>query len=181
VIKQLLAKGANVNAKTIEQPGARRGPGGFRGPAAGQTPLFVAARAGHIEAMKALLDAGADPKAKSADGGSLLMAAVGSARVEVVKFAYNFDNDARIVTNSGSTLMHASVSGTANGATQEAQDRVCDVIRFLADKGAPLDEKNAAGRTPIDLADGLPIDKAVDLFTELIIKSGSKPKSPSKR
>jgi ankyrin repeat protein len=131
--------------------------------------------------MKALLDAGADPKAKSADGGSLLMAAVGSARVEVVKFAYNFDNDARIVTNSGSTLMHASVSGTANGATQEAQDRVCDVIRFLAEKGAPLDEKNAAGRTPIDLADGLPIDKAVDLFTELIIKSGSKPKSPSKR
>jgi hypothetical protein len=59
--------------------------------------------------------------------------------------------------------------------------RVCEVIQFLADKGAPLDERNAQGRTPIDLADGLPIDKAVDLFTKLIVQSGAKPKSPSKR
>ena len=77
--------------------------------------------------------------------------------------------------------MHASVTGTANGATQEVQERVCQVIRFLAEKGAPVDERNAAGRTPIDLADGLPIDKAVDLFTGLILKSEAKPKSPSKR
>ena len=55
------------------------------------------------------------------------------------------------------------------------------MIQFLADKGAPVDEKNAAGKTPIDLADLLPIDKAVDLFTELIRKSGATPKSPSKR
>jgi hypothetical protein len=73
------------------------------------------------------------------------------------------------------------VTGTAKGATQEAQDRVCEVIRFLADKGAALDEKNAQGRTPIDLADGLPIDKAVDLLTALIERGGGTPKSPSKR
>ena len=106
---------------------------------------------------------------------------MGSARVEAVKFAYEFDNDVKVVTSSGATLMHASVTGTAAGATQESQARVCEVIRFLAEKGAPVDEKNSAGRTPIDLADGLPIDKAVDLFTELIVKSGAKPKSPSKR
>ena len=51
----------------------------------------------------------------------------------------------------------------------------------LADKGAPLDEKNARGRTPIDVADILPIDKAVELLTELIVKSGAKPNSSSKR
>jgi ankyrin repeat protein len=142
---------------------------------------LLAARAGQIEAMKMLLNAGADPKAKAPDGASFLMASVGSAKVQAVKFAYEYDNDVKVVTSTGATLMHASVSGTANGATQEAQERVCEVIRFLAEKGAPVDEKNAAGRTPIDLADGLPIDKAVDLFTELIIKSGAKPKSPSKR
>ena len=109
------------------------------------------------------------------------MAAVGSAKVDAVKFAFGYDPDVKIVTNTGATLMHASVTGTANGATQEAQDRVCEVISFLASKGAPVDEKNKAGRTPIDLADGLPIDKAVDLFTELILKSGATPKSPSKR
>ena len=109
------------------------------------------------------------------------MAAVGSANVDVVKFAYQYDDDVKVVTSDGTTLMHASVSGTANGGTQEAQERICEVIRFLAEKGAPVDEKNVAGRTPIDLADFLPIDKAVDLFTELIVKSGAKPKSPSKR
>lgn len=100
---------------------------------------------------------------------------------KAVKFAYQYDDDTKVVTSDGATLMHASVTGTANGATLEAQNRVCEVIRFLAGKGAAPDEKNAAGRTPIDLADGLPIDKAVDLFTELILKSGAKPKSPSKR
>src|SRR6185436_10463147 len=120
-----------------------------------------------------------DPKAKAQDGSSFLMAAVGSAKVEAVKFAYGYDPDVKIVNSSGATLIHASVTGTANGGTQEAQERVCEVIRFLAEKGAPLDEKNVAGRTPIDLADILPIDKAVDLLTELIVKNGAKPKSPS--
>jgi ankyrin repeat protein len=131
--------------------------------------------------MKLLIDAGANPKTKAPDGGSFLMASVGSAKVEVVKFAYQFDDDVKVATTEGATLMHASVTGTSNGATLEAQKRVCEVIAFLAEKGAPLDEKNATGRTPIDLADILPIDKAVDLLTELIIKSGAKPKSPSKR
>jgi hypothetical protein len=55
------------------------------------------------------------------------------------------------------------------------------VIQFLADKGAPLDEKDARGQTPINLADRLPIDQAVDLLDALIRKSGAIPKTPSKR
>jgi hypothetical protein len=106
---------------------------------------------------------------------------VGSGHVEAVKFAYGYDKDVNSATSNGTTLIHASVTGTAQGATQEAQDRVCEVIRFLAEKGAPLDEKNGQGRTAIDIADVLPIDKAVDLLTELIVKSGAQPKSPSKR
>jgi hypothetical protein len=70
------------------------------------------------------------------------------------------------------------VAGTMQNSTQP---EICKVIQFLADKGAPLDEKDARGRTPIDIADGLPIDKAVDLLTELIKKSGATPKTPSKR
>ena len=160
----------------------RRGTGGIlRTRTAGETPLFLAARAGNLDAMRALLDAGANPKAKAADKSTFLMAAVGSAKVAAVTLAYQFDNDVKAVTADGTTLMHASVTGTANGGTLRAQERVCEVIQFLADKGAPIDELNAAGRTPIDLADTLPIDKAVELFTELIRKSGVAPKSPSKR
>ncbi len=84
----------------------------------------------------------------------------------------------KAVTATNSTLMHASVRGTMQNSTQA---EICKVIQFLADKGAPLDEKDGRGRTPIDLADILPIDKAVDLLTELIKKSGATPKTPSKR
>jgi ankyrin repeat protein len=183
LVKALIAKGSNPNARTARTSGDGGGRGGgFIRPLAGeQTPLMLAARAGRTDVMKALIAAGADAKLKAQDGTTLLMSAVGSARVEAVRLAWEYDQDVRAVTTGGATLMHASVTGTANGATQEAQDRVCEVIRFLADKGTPLDERNAQGRTPIDLADGLPIDKAVDLFTELIVKSGEKPKSPSKR
>jgi hypothetical protein len=61
------------------------------------------------------------------------------------------------------------------------QDEIVKVVQFLADKGAPLDEKNAQGRTPISVANVLPIDKAVDLLNDLIEKSGAKPKISPKR
>ena len=65
-----------------------------------------------------------------------------------------------------------------NGRTQP---EVCEVIQFLADHGAKLDEMNAARRTPISIADNLPVDMAVDLLTKLITARGEKPQIPSKR
>jgi hypothetical protein len=84
----------------------------------------------------------------------------------------------KAATDTGDTLAHTAVSGTAGPATQED---ICEVIQFLFDKGAPIDEKNARGRTPMDIADILPIDKAVELMTQLIVKSGAKPVHPSAR
>ena len=52
--------------------------------AGGQTPLFLAARGGYLDVMKALLEAGSDPHYRAPDGGSFLMAAVGSANVAAV-------------------------------------------------------------------------------------------------
>jgi hypothetical protein len=46
---------------------------------------------------------------------------------------------------------------------------------------APLDEKNARGRTPIDVANVAPIDDAVTLMNDLIIKSGAQPVHSPKR
>jgi hypothetical protein len=109
------------------------------------------------------------------------MASVGSAKVEAVRFAYEYDNDVNVVTDEGDTLMHASVTGTANGGTQEAQQRIVEVIEFLCDRGAKPDELNNAGRTPTDLADGLPIDKAIIAFSKYIFAAGGYPKHPSKR
>ncbi len=178
LVKALMSKGADVNART---PAAAASPNPFRPVAGSQTPLMLAARAGHTDVLKALLEGGADPKLKASDGSTFLFAAVGSGNVDVVKFAYEYDPDVKVVTTSGSTLMHASVTGTAGNAGPEGQERVCQVIRFLAEKGAPLDELNKQGRTPMDIADILPIDKAVDLLTQLIAKSGVEAHHPSKR
>ena len=152
--------------------------GGFRPAAGEQTPLMVAAKANHPDVVRALVAAGADPKLKAQDGSTLLMSAVGSGHVEIVKYVYELDPDVKAVTTTLSTVMHASVTGTMANSTQP---EICKVIQFLADKGAPLDERDARGKTPIDLADPLPIDQAIDLLTDLIHKSGATPKTVSKR
>jgi ankyrin repeat protein len=140
---------------------------------------MMAAKANHEDVMKALIEHHADPKLKAQDGSTLLMEATGSGHAGVVKYAYQFDQDVKAATDTGDTLIHTAVTGTLGANATQAD--ICEVIQFLADKGAPLDEKNARGRTPIDVADGPPIDKAVELMTALIIKSGAQPVHPSKR
>ena len=182
LVRTLLAKGADPDPRTAAIPpsAGRGGNGGGRGaPSGEQTPLLLAARANHPEVMRALVETGhADPKLKAQDGATLLMTAVSSGHVEAVRYAYELDPDVKAKTPNGGTLMHLTVSGTMAVSTQP---EICKVIQFLAEKGAPLDERDARGRTPIDIADGLPIDKAVDLLTDLIKKSGATPKTPSKR
>ncbi len=137
---------------------------------------MLAARADHEDVMRALVAAGADPAAKAQDGSSLLMAAAAGARLATFKYAYEIDPHVDVVTAAGNTVMHVAVG--MNGRTQP---EVCEVIQFLADHGAKLDEMNGAKRTPIAIADNLPVDLAVDLLTKLITARGDVPKIPSKR
>jgi ankyrin repeat protein len=106
------------------------------------------------------------------------MAAAGSGHVEAVRYAYELDPDVKAVTDTGRTVMHSSVFGSMTNSTQP---EVVKVVQFLADKGADLDPSDSTGRTPIMIADLLPIDKAVDLLTKLIKESGKVPKVATKR
>lgn len=176
LVQSLLAHGASVTTVNLAPRGAARFAAGAAG---GQTPLFLAARGGYPDVMKALLDAGSDAHYRAPDGGSFLMAAVGSANVEAVRLAYAYDRDVDVVTEDGATLMHASVTGTGN--SPEAQARIVEVIQFLADHGAHLDDPNKEDRTAIDIADVGPTDRAVFLITKLILAKGGYPLHPSKR
>ena len=81
-------------------------------------------------------------------------------------------------TETKSEVMHASVTGSLQVSTQ---DEICKVVEFLAAKGADLDPLDANGRTPIMIANVLPIDKAVELITKLIKASGAEPKVKTTR
>jgi len=182
VVKALLARGVDPNLRTprsaLPTGGRGGGGGGFRGGASGeQTPLMVAARGNHEETMRALVAAGADPALRSQDGTGVLMAAVSGAKVPTVKYAYELDPDIKAVASgSGNTLMHAAV-----GLAGRTQPEVVEVIQFLADRGAKLDELNAAGRTPISLAEPLPVDQAIDRLLKLLAERGEKPRIATKR
>jgi ankyrin repeat protein len=189
LVKELIAKGADPNAKTATAAAAGRGRGaagggggfGRGGPSGEQTPLMVAAKAGHVDAMKALVAGGADTKLKAQDGTTLLMSAAGSGHVEVVKYAYELDPDPAVVqaTNqTGNNAVHMSVTGTGSLVPQKS---VCEVIQFLSDKGVDVDMKNAQGRTAIQIANGLPIDTAVDLMVAILKKEGRTPLASAAR
>jgi len=178
LVKQLLEKGADPNVRTAQatmQP-ARGGGGGRTVVGGSLTPLMIAARANQLEVMKMLVAAGADPKLRADNGSTTLMYGA-AGKLETVKYAYEIDPNVDVVNKSGQTPIHASISG----GVPRTQDEIVEVIQFLADKGAKLDEIDAAGRTAISLADIGPIDKAVELLTALILKSGNTPKQPSKR
>ena len=182
LVNKLIAKQAAINARTNKTAAGRGGFGGgggaFRLPPGEQTPLLFAARANHPQIVKALVAAGADPSIKAQDGTTLLMAAAGSGHVEAVQAAYEFDKRVDAVTDSGGTVMHSAVTGTGAISTQP---EICKVVEFLAEKGVPLDVKDSRGRTPLAIADILPLDTVVDLLTKLIEKSGATPQIRSKR
>ncbi len=182
VVKALLAKGADPNVRT---PRSTLPAGGRvwrwwwfprRQPSGEQTPLMMAARGDHEETMRALVAAGADPALRAQDGANVLMAA---ASVDGC-----LDRQIRVRARSACRRRgdrHAATRSCTSRSVSHGrtQPEVVEVMQFLADRGAKLDEMNAAGRTPISLADGLPVDLAVDLLTKLLTESGSKPKIPS--
>lgn len=180
LVEKLLAKGANVNARTAAKPVPAGGPGGvgasamYRLVAGEQTPLMLAAKEDHVDVMRALVAAGADAKLKAQDGTNVLSAAAGSGHLDAVQYAYVLSPDVKVAsTRTGGTLLHVAVVGTLEAATE---DQICEVIRFLAAHGAPLDDTDVRGRTPLFYASLPPIDKAVTLLQDLIIKSGAQPK-----
>jgi uncharacterized protein len=183
LVKLLVAKGADPNARTVATAASGRGGfgGGFGrgGPSGQQTPLMLAAKAGKLDAMKALVEGGANPKLKAQDDTTLLMAAAGSGHVEVVKYAFELDPTTVQSTNkTGNNAVHASVTGTGGLVPQKS---ICEVIQFLADKGVDVDVMNAQGRTAISIANGLPIDTAVDLMVALLEKAHRTPRLSPKR
>ena len=161
VVRLLVAKGANVNAR-LKRPiiGRHHTPTGDASLGEGTTPLARAAKSNDLQLMKVLLDAGADPKLTLKDRTTVLMiAAAGGAvvgayavaipvtedsSIEAIKLCLDRGVDINAFNTNGTTAVHSAV--------QRGSQKV---VRFLAEHGAKLDMKNKQGRTPLDIAQGV--------------------------
>jgi uncharacterized protein len=158
LIKTLLAKGANPNARVNTTP--------FRGffqvsanwvNFDGQTALIRAALNGDVTLMRLLLEHGADPTMATNDGSTALMAAAGvnwvvaqtfsrseNEYLEAAKLCLEKGADVNAVNSQGFTPMH--------GATNRGFDAM---VKLLAEHGSKLDVKDKQGRTPMTFAEGV--------------------------
>ncbi len=159
VVKKLLAKGVDVNARMTTN-GMKDGQRN-RLHRLGATAFFLAAKVTDVEAMRVLLDAGADPLIPNADGTTPLMVASGLAIwnpgedggsltgqeeevLEAVRICLELGNDVNAVNYRGETALHGAAYRGVN-----------IVVEYLVEQGAKLDARTDPGWTALAIADGL--------------------------
>jgi len=161
LIRTLLDRGANPNARTTEVPPTRRFLMGLGDLSwvdfTGQTPFLRAALSGDVTVMKLLLEKGADPNIPTASGTTALMAAAGVNWVVAQTFTENLATQLEAVklclekgadVNAANSMGLTAVFGAANRGAD-------DILAFLVDHGARLDVKDKQGRTPMVWAEGV--------------------------
>lgn len=160
LVKLVLSKGGDPNAMTPEVKAVTRSLAKIDTPTESLVPfprivvqtiapspnsatsaLHFAARAGSREAMKALIDAGAKPDVKAQDGATLCMAAAAGGNLDALKYALELDPELTAKTVDGRGIIHM-VMGNPHGADDQ------DMIRFLVERGALLEQKDNTGHTP---------------------------------
>jgi ankyrin repeat protein len=153
VVTRLLERGADPNARLKTPLLMRQHNGGDPQLGEGATPLMRAAKVSDTAIIRLLLDKGADPNARLRNQTTALMIAASrsarnggpeSATIEAMRLLLGRGANIDAVNDNGETALHVAVS---RGDT---------LVRFLADQGARLDLKDTSGRTPMDVAMGVP-------------------------
>jgi len=155
LIRKLVAKGANINARMTKKIAF----GLTSLNDIGATPFCVAALTADAELMRLFASLGADPKIPTADGATPLIVAAGlgtrspgedagtdSEVVQAITVAIELGNDPNVVDKNGETAMHGA-----------AYKNVADAVRYLASHGANPDvwnQPNKHGWTPLTIAQG---------------------------
>jgi ankyrin repeat protein len=155
-VRQLISKGADVNARATKRPQM----GLTTLNSIGATPFLLAARTADFELMRLLAEFGADPKLPNEENTTPLMVAAGVGTqnpgedpgtepevLEAVKVALELGNDLNAVDSNGETAMHGA-----------ALKHAPSVVRYLAEQGARMDvwnRPNKRGWTPLRIAEGV--------------------------
>lgn len=155
VVKALVARGADVNARMTSRPNLNN----TRLNERMATPFLLAALTADVELMKVLAAAGADPLLTNADNSTALMIAAGLATrspgedagteaevLQALQVALDLGVDINAVDDNGETAMHGAAYKNLPGA-----------VAFLAARGARIDVWNRPDKfdwTPLAIAAG---------------------------
>jgi len=159
VIKKMIAKGANINARMTKN-GMKDGQRN-RLNRLGATAFFLAAKNTDVEVMKVLAAAGADATIPAADKTTPLMVASGlmiwnpgedggsllgqeDEVLEAVKMCVDMGDDVNAINMYRETALHGAAYRGVNS-----------VVEYLVAKGAKLDAKDMRGWTPLTIANGI--------------------------
>jgi len=172
IVKSLLAHGANPNVrlaldkeKTAAERKAQAGNAGARTKRTtititevelgGATPLALAAEVNNLEAIKALVDGGADPLIPTEQGTTPLILASGAGTdvqrarpleeramaVQTARYLVEHGVDVNAAGQFGWTALHSASYQGLN-----------DLVEFLVSKGAKVDTMDGLGQTPLSIA-----------------------------
>jgi ankyrin repeat protein len=162
LVRTLVARGANVNARMTKEPkdGNRNMLNRI-----GATPFLMAAKSDDVALMRVLLDVGADASLKTNLGTTALMAAAG-----VGIWAPGENPGTHEEALAAARLALEAGGGEVNDIDQEGETALhgavyrggaIPVIQFLLDRGAALDVVNKRGWTPLVAAEGVEYTPAV--------------------
>ena len=184
LVKQLVARGANVNARMTRRANLTN----TRFHEIGATPFLLAAVTADTELMRALVAEGADPKLMNDERSTALMAAAGLGTrspgedagteeevVEALDYLLTLGLDINAVDAHGETAMHGA-----------AYKNLPMAVKFLADKGARIDvwnTPNEYGWRPLTIARGYrfgnfkPSPVTVEALEKVMLSAGVTPPS----
>ncbi len=115
LVKSLVSKGANINAKYDN----------------GWTVLHSAAKSGNFELVKFIVNNGADVNSKTEYGETILYPAAKSGNLEIVKYLVEKGADAEAKTEGGRTVLHDAAEGG-----------VLEIVEYLVEKGVNVNSVN---------------------------------------
>jgi len=165
MVDLLLQRGAPINARDL----------------AGSTALYVAAERGQAAVVQRLIDKGADVDLKGRSGASPIAAAAFAGRALIVKMLLTHGADGRTPDDTGKPpIVYAAASGQldivkqllalnidvnaryandlsllmwASGPDEQvAEEQAREIVSYLLDAGAHIDDQDARGRTALMIA-----------------------------
>lgn len=154
----------------------------------GNAPLHLAATAGHVEAVKALINLGSSVHQRNQEGETPLHRAAEAGHKAVVKMLLDAGADPSVQDNNGATPCHLAAGGghieimelmskrsdnkkTVKQLHEAAKDGSIKDLEQLLESPLNLNEKNERGETALYVA----VSNGHRKFAEVLLEAGADP------